>query len=261
MKKRFAVAGLAGIALLGVHVPALADSHEEAPAPLSDVWIVMPKQGMESEFEDAIKTHMAFRADAGESRSWNTYTPVAGHKLGMYQFRHCCFDWADMDAYIAESVAQGLGENWDDNVHAYVAHYHHYFERMDMEHSYWPDEGTSGPYYEVTTWTWKEDAGPGPSEAREKLSKAALEAGWGEYGSNWLWMSRLHGKPKLMIVSSYESYADMTPPEMNFFEFMAQSMPEEEVQEAFAAFGAGFSSSETTIWRHREDLSSPGGDD
>ena len=32
MKKRFAVAGLAGIALIGVHAAAIADSHEEAPA-------------------------------------------------------------------------------------------------------------------------------------------------------------------------------------------------------------------------------------
>ncbi len=63
-----------------------------------------------------------------------------------------------------------------------------------------------------------------------------------------------------MIVSSFENYADMTPPEKSFFEFMAQSMSEKELQQAFTAFGEGFSSSDTTIWRHREELSSPGGD-
>ena len=260
MKKASAVAGLAGIALFSVPLTLVADGHEEeAPAELSDVWIMEPKQGMVSEFEEALKKHMAFRADAGEERTWYAYTPVIGDKLSMYQFRACCFDWADQDTYIESTGAMGLDDHWNENVDPYVDHYHHYLEKMDWENSHWPD-GSNGPFYEVTTWVWREDAGPGPSEARKKLSQAAKEAGWGDAGNNWLWHSRIGGKPKLMIVSSHASFADMAPPEQSFMEFMADAMSEEELEEMFTAFGSGFSSSETTVWRHREELSTPNGE-
>ena len=48
MKK---VAFIASVAALLLPIGASADGHEEeAPAPLSDVWWVVPKKGMETEF-------------------------------------------------------------------------------------------------------------------------------------------------------------------------------------------------------------------
>jgi len=252
------IAAVAVTALAMAPLTAMAQD-DEAPPPLSDVWIMVPKQGMESDFEEAIKTHMAFRVDAGESWQWNTYTPVAGDRLDMYQFRYCCFDWADMDDYMAEEAQEAMGTHWDETVHPYVDHYHHYFERTDWENSHWPEGDGEGPYYEVTTWTWKADAGSSSGEARKKMSQAAIEHGWGDTGANWMWMFRMHGKPKLMLVSSFEDYADMAMPDPGFFEFMSEALSEEEVESMFADFDSGFSSVETTLWRHRPELSTPRG--
>ena len=62
MKQVVSACKILGIVALLAPLAAMADSHagDERP-PLTDVWLVMPKQGMEQEFEDAARAHMAFR--------------------------------------------------------------------------------------------------------------------------------------------------------------------------------------------------------
>ncbi len=259
MKKvSFIVSAAALLLPLGV----LADGHEEEPS-LTDVWIMMPKRGMEAQFSEAVTAHMARRKEAGEERSWNAYTVAVGHKIGPVQFRACCFDWADQDAYLAADYQATLGADWNENVDQYVDHYHHYIEEIDRENSHWEDgEATEGPYYGVTTWHWKEGAGPAPSEMRKKLSQIAMEeGGWADSGRNWMWLSRMGGKPVLMIVAPFSSYADMAPPETTFFDMVSEKVGAEDASEMFTTFGSGFSSSDYTVWQHAPELSTPGDDD
>ena len=259
MKK---VSFIVSVAALLLPLGVLADGHEEeAPAPLHDVWFVVPIKGMEAEFIEAATEHMAFRAEAGESRQWWAYTVAAGHKTAPVQFRSCCFNWADIDAHVAEDAEKGLSADWNANVDQYVDHYHHYIERSDMENSHWPEDGTGGPYYGVTTWSYKPWSGPAPDEARKKLAQTALENGWASDDNNWMWLTREIGAPKLMIVSSYASFAEMEPPEQSFFEFITEQMGSaEEASEVFTVFNSGFSGSDFTIWEYNEALSTPSDD-
>lgn len=258
MKKYTWIAILAALVLpLG----ALAEQHEapEQPGPLTDVWWIAVKGGMDAKFTEAAKKHLAFRAKAGETRTWMAFRQVIGDKLNVVQYRACCFDYADQDAYIVEDEKLGLGDDWNKNVDPYVDHYHHYLEKNDWENSHWP-EGSDGPYYGATSWTWKEGAGPGPDEVRKEFSQIAKTEGWGEAGDghNWLWLERIGGKPTLAIVSSFESFADMAPDEPNFFEFLTEKMGSaEKASEMFTKFGAGFESSDYTVWVYDEELSTP----
>lgn len=250
---------IAVVAAFVLPLGALAEHHEEPeePAPLTDVWLLVPKAGMQAEFAEAAEKHMAFRAEAGESRSWMAFRPVIGSNMAVVQFRSCCFDYADMDAYIAEDGELGLSANWNENVDQYVDHYHHYMDRNDWENSHWP-EGSDGPYYGVTAWTWKEGAGPAPDEVRKTFSQTAKTEGWADAGNNWIWLQRIGGEPTLAIVSSYASFADMAPPEQSFFEFLTEKLgSEEEASEMFTTFGSGFSSSEYSVWEYDENLSTP----
>lgn len=252
---------IAVFAALVLPLGALADHHEEPeqPAPLTDAWLLVPKAGMDAKFTEAAKKHMAFRAKAGESRTWMTFRPVIGDKLNAVQFRSCCFDYADQDAYIVEDEKLGLSADWNKNVDPYVDHYHHYLDRNDWENSHWP-EGSDGPYYGVTSWTLKEDAGQGPSEARKQFSQTAKKEGWGEAGDghNWLWLERIGGKDVLALVISFESFADMAPDEPSFFEFLSEKMGSPEAaSEMFEKFGAGFASSDYTVWVYDADISTP----
>lgn len=235
---------------------AIADNHEN----VSSIWVIAPKQGMGTEFEAAMKEHVAFRAAQGDPRNWRAYSVAVGDKMGMYQVRGCCFEWAGQDAYMAETADMGLGEHFTETVAPYVDRVHHYFDVYDYENSSWPEDDVheTHEYFGVTSWTLKEGAGPGSSQAREKISQLAIETGWGEVFS-WLWHTREGGKPTLMVVVPYENYAGMAPPEQSLVEHIAakSAMSQEEIGELFTTFGSGFASSDYTVWRFRPDLSMP----
>lgn len=254
MKKLFATI-VAFTLLVAMPLSAFADHHEKT-AELDDVWLVLPKQGMANEFAKAVKSHMEWRQKQGESRGWDTYNVVLGDNPSIYMFRAGTFDWPEMDGFVKEDGEKGFGQHWNDNVDQYVDHYHHYFERMDFENSYWPEDENDFQFYGVTTWVWKEDAGPEASEARKAMSKLALENGWGEQGNNWLWHSRIGGKSELKIVSGFKDFADMAPPEQTFFDFLTEHLGSAEAaSEMFATFGSGFASSDYTVWAHNASLS------
>jgi len=257
--KKLTVLGFMALLMLPISVVA---QESEAPPPLTDVWLVVPKASMTPQFEAAVATHIAFRADNNDSRQWLTFTPVIGDKLNVYQFRACCFDWADQDAYGVEESNKGFGANWAENVDQYVDHYHHYLDRTDWENSHWPEEGTDGPYYAVTAWVWKQDAPSTSGEARKQMSQLAKDGGWGEKRGPWLWLDQIGGKDMLALVIPYSSYADMAPPEQSFYEFASEELRSEKKADAmFERFAAGFASSDYTIWMYRKDLSSPSGEE
>lgn len=254
--------------VLILHVAALMLSagviaqESDATPPLTDVWVVVPKTGMVQDFEAATAEHMAFRAEHDDSRQWLTFMPVVGDKINIFMFRACCFDWADQDAYEAEDRDKGFGAHWYEHVDQYVDHYHHYFDRTDWENSHWPEEGTDGPYYGVTSWTWKQDAPRAAGDAREEMSKLAKDGGWGEARGPWLWLHQIGGKDNLSLVIPYAGYADMAPPEQSFYEFAVDKLGSEKKADAmFEKFSSGFSDSDYTIWMYREDLSMSGGEE
>ena len=261
MKKSSLIVSLAGVAALMLPFGLLADDHEEAmdQGPISDIWYVVPKRGMEAQFTEAMQAHIAFRAEAGETLGWGAYRVVAGHDISPIAFRKCCFEWADLDTYEAEYAELGLDANFNENVDQYVDHYHHYLERIDWENSNWPEN--DGPFYGVTTWTIKQGAGPGTEEARKKMSDVALNQGWSEAGHNWVWLTRIVGKPMLQIVTSKKNFADFEPSKPSFFEFFTEQLGAEEAGAVFNQFGSGFTSSDYTIWRHDESLSTPSDDE
>ena len=110
MKKSFWIAVIAALVLpLG----AVADHHEaaEQQPPLTDVWLMVPKRGMEADFSQAVAKHMAFRVKAGESRSWMAFRPVLGKNLSVVQYRSCCSDYAGLDKNMAEGAKLGLDKD------------------------------------------------------------------------------------------------------------------------------------------------------
>jgi hypothetical protein len=263
MKKTSVFVAMICTAALMAPLSVTSQEEEAPPGPLMDVWMIVPKAGMDEQFAEAVAAHMQFRVDAGEERTWQGYRVAVGHTLNVIQFRSCCFEWAGLDAHEAEDTEKGLSANWNENVGQYVDHYHHYLETVDWENSHWPfpDESTEGPYYGVTTWTHKQGRGPESNQARVKLSELAKEHGWADAGNEWLWLSREAGRPTTMIVSPHANFADMAPAEQSFFELLTENIGEEEAGEVFAAFSSGFTDSDYTVWVLDEAISTPESED
>ena len=263
MKKTNIWASLASLAIFALPAAAMAqdDAAAEEPPPLTDVWVMVIKPGMEAEYNAAMAAHMQFRKDAGESRIWYAYRVAVGHNMKPILFRSCCYEWADQDAYEMENIEKGLNEDFNENVLQYVDHFHHYLEEFDWDNSHWPDSGTNGPYYGVTTWTNKQGRGPASGDAREKMSQLAKNEGWAKDDNNWLWIFRTGGASITALVSSYENYADMAPPEESFYAFAVDKLGEVEADEMFGDFNGGFDDSDYTIWVLDEALSTPADED
>lgn len=257
MKKSSVITGLICIASLALPVSVFAEENEEEAAPpaLAEVWIIVPKTGMEAQFSEALAADKALRAKVGDSRSWQVYTVAFGDHFNSVQFRANFSNWGDQDAYEVEEEEKGFGASWDENVHQYVDHYHRHLESIDWENSHWPEGGGDGPYYGVTTWIGKQGAGPASEAARKEISQIALNEGWASDENNWLWLNRETGKDITMIVSSFASYADMEPPEQSIFEFLTETKGAEKAAALFSDFGSGFSDSDYTIWVHNPELS------
>jgi hypothetical protein len=259
MKKTAVTAGLIGVVALIAPFSLFADEAEEAaPPPLTDVWMVTPKAGMEEQFIQAAEADKVSRKEAGDTRNWSVFTVAIGHNYDAIQFRGCCFNWADQDTYEADTLEKGFADNWNENVDPYVDHYHHYYEFTDWENSNWTEGENDGPFYGVTKWTVKQGAGPASSAARKKMSQVAINEGW---EGQWLWFSRIGGRPETAVVSSYENYADMAPPEQKFFEFMTEKLGAEEAGKMFADFGSGYTDSDYTVWRFHPGMSDDSDDD
>jgi len=226
------------------------------PPPLNDVWIMVPKQGMEEQFEAAVREHVKFRIKAGDSRAWRVYSATIGGKTPRYQLRYCCFNWDEQDSYAAEDLKRGYGADWNANVNQYVDQYEHYLEVAEWDNSHWPEGVDQYMYYGVTSWELARGVGPGPDEARKQISQIALTKGWADAGNKWLWHSRLGGTPTLMLIEPFTDYADMAPLEASFSDYLAKHMGSaEKANTRYAEFESGFANSTYTVWMLRQDLS------
>ena len=256
MKKVISIL-LLSFAGLGLAATVHADSHEAeeaAPPSLSDVWVMVPKEGHREEFEEGLKEHLVARKEADDPRAWHTYDVAVGDDMSTYVVRHCCFEWADQDAYEEWSMGTELPAHFDENVAPHVASYEHYIDSIDWENSKWGSDVVDWSFVGVTEWRPKMGEARARNEALSKMIGTAKEHGW---EGRWVFFSSIGGPSNLKIAIPYTDWADMAPPETTFYEFMAEHLGEEDANAMFKKFSSSFWGSEYTVYRLRTDLSTP----
>ena len=224
---------------------------QDDPPGVADVWMIVPKEGHDAQFEEALKQHIAMRVEKGDPRIWQIYVPVTGDELDRYAIRYCCFDWKDQDDYVTWSRSVDTAGHWADNVDQHVENYEHYFSSMDFENSNWPHEDPP-PYVGVTDYSIKMGAGPAMQADKVALSTAAKEMNW---PYSWAWGSRVGGTATMSLVVRYENYAAMEPPEKDFAAALSEKMGAEAAGKLLQSWMGHFEETSYTIWRHRDDIS------
>lgn len=230
---------------------------EGPPGNLAETWVVHVKPGAQGAFEQAIKNHMAVRKANGDPFDWETYMPNTGDDLATYYFRHCCFAWADHDAYDAwENGATEVNEDWSSNVDPNVASYEHHFSEVDFENSHWPEEMSDLMFVGVATYWIKPGAWQQFQAAKNELSQLAMNNGWANDEHHWAWTSAVDGHSTVSIVFPYVNWADMADPDPSFFEFLTEQLGSAEAAAAkFAPMNDATKSTSYTIYTRRPDLS------
>ncbi len=232
--------------------PALcvADNHEKKPQLIADSWSVTPKADHGNEFEEALKAHLAMRAEKGDPREWHVYVPVTGDDLNRYVIRSCCFQYADQDSY-GKWSQENMGQHWNETVHPHVKSYAHNYSELDAENSNWGDD-TVANYVGVTMFHIKPGKGGKMGEAIADMSTLAKENDWAR---NWSWFYPVGGSSSVGLATPFENYAQMAPMEENFYQFAKKHLKsEKKADKMFDKFGSAHSGSEYTIWRHRKDF-------
>lgn len=253
---------IAGFVALLFSINALAEGHEEDRGAISDVWIFAIKRGMEGDFTTAMQEHIGARKEMGESRIWYGYRAEVGDHPGLVMYRSSPMSYADHDAYLANDLG-AIGEAFNENIDPLVDHYHHYIESYDWEHSHWPDdETTQGPLFTEVSRKWKTGGGYASTQARQRMSKIALNDGWAEKGYEWLWVDRTGGEPVQAIVFPRSNYAEMAPTGDSFRAWLGEQVgSEEEAGEILETWLSGFSGTKVTVWRYDPAISTPSDDE
>lgn len=229
----------------------------QAPSPLAEMWLMVPKAGHAQELNEAIKQHMAFRSGQGDPWRWATYTPLLGDELDRVGVRSCCYHWADVDAYGEWSRSKpAVGAHFNEHVAPHVETYAHYFEEIDWSNSHWNDKGAAYKYFAVTEFALKAGHAAEFHAAREKMSQIAINQGWANDERSWIWATTIGGKPTVSVVVPHEDFASMGEKGEGFLGFLARSLGSEEAAaELLQQFSAATEGSDYQVWVHRPELS------
>lgn len=221
---------------------------------VSTAWFLWPKSGQTQQFEAAIRKHAAWRKEAGEGFTWKIYQPTVGDDLGHYVIFSGGHAWADFDGNQKWSMDSKATDMFNRDVGPLVERIAHYFYANEDDISYW-NVTTQYPMYEVT----RLQLGPGQyGNFRAAVGKAREAAAAQKFEGNWLLRSVTGGRDDMTLVIPYGSYASIAGPSPNFMEMMAKHMGgQDKAAKAMTAIQSAIESGDTTIYRHRPDLSTP----
>jgi hypothetical protein len=248
-------AGWLIFAALFALVPLLAIAQDTPPAnAVASSWYMWPKTGHAEQFEKAISGYAAWRKRNGESFDWQVFQPVAGDDMAHYVVRSGGHAWADFDANRRWEIEARADAAFWSQVGPHVDRYSHYLTQDEDDLSYW-NATDPFPMYEVTTL----QLGPGQyGNFRRAVSRAREAAKAQKWKANWGMSAVTGGGDDMILVLPYRSYAEMAGPSPSFIEMMASQLGgQAKAAEALAAIQSAIHGSSTTVYVHREDLSTP----
>jgi hypothetical protein len=227
---------------------------QEKPADLADVWVMVPNAGQSTQFEAAFRKHLNYRKNNGDTRQWNTYTPVVGSDLNHYIVRFCCTKWAEVDRYVKVQEKGKMSDDWNNNVAKYIKRYEHYYARLDFANSNWPAKSDFN-FFAVTRYQQKMGTAGSVSEGKKALSGYAKAMKW---PYSWSWSEQIGGSGGLSLVIPYNDYAGMTPPEVSFYQAVGKHLGDEAKTKAlFDRWSDNFKATDYTVYKLRKDLAMP----
>ncbi len=227
---------------------------QEMPGTLADFWSFWPKAGHEAQFEAAVKSHLAWRKQAGEGWTWEAYQPVVGTDLTHFIYRSGDHHWADFDAQQAWEEAKKAGEAFNRDVAPHVERYEHTLDEADYAVSHWV-ENPDYRYFMVQAHKLRAGGSGAIRAAASEIHKSLQAGGW---TGNYAISREIGGAGAFMLVFPYKSYAEMEDPKPGFMEVLAKGAGSMEAAQAMLEkFDGAVEAVDTRVYMARPDLSTP----
>lgn len=194
------------IAVSPLVLPGVAMAEEDKSQPMVEEWVVSAKVGSETEFMDALRSHVDWRRENKDPWNWNLYTPQTGKMDTRVLIRSTGHEYVNIASYGESEFSQKAARHWDETVAPYAGVSTRHL-RFQTPVSYWPDE--TYDYLLILQVDAKPDANATLLKAAMELDDivrgADLEA---VGGLEYTWAG---GGPAFQYVEGHKDWASTSP--------------------------------------------------
>ncbi len=237
------------VSVLLLALPAMA---QEAPGPITRVFVDKAKTGMEQQYEEAVKQHIAWHREQGATWSWVVRRIESGENFGQYLWITPGHRWEDFDNPAVPSDEDGA--HFDSGAGQYLESSTSVFTLYLADISR-PLEGdtpaavTSAIFFQI-----RRGKGDEFMTAVKKVHQAIEKTNW---PTNYSWLALVSGgyHPTYVLVFQEENWAGLNPPEKSFEAMLEEAYGKQEAEEIQKVFDRTIKSERSQISVYRPDLS------
>jgi hypothetical protein len=181
-------------------------AEEDKSQPMVEEWVISANVGAETEFMNALKTHVAWRRENKDPWNWNLYTPQTGEMNTRVLIRSTGHEYASIASYGESEFSQKAARHWNETVAPYADVATRYL-RFQTPVSYWPDD--TYDYLLVLQVDAKPDTNATLLKAAMLLHGIVREAELEAVGGlEYTWAG---GGPAFQYVEGYSDWASTSP--------------------------------------------------
>jgi hypothetical protein len=249
-----------GIAItaLFIGVPAAAQQPaEERAASVARIYTAMAKDGHTAQLEDGMKKHFAWHRNAGDQGGWHVWNVITGPEAGSYLVGTFGRSWADLEK-------TSMGEKDHADVLANIAPH-----ASQVTNRIWVFRGDISPrgegdpptrFTSVVNFHMKPEGLPVLEGVIRQVTDAMMKLPAQDRGVSppMIYQLVAGGEgPRLAMVYSADSWADMEPRGTTPLQALEKAYGEEEGREIMMSALKGIRYIDSQILQYRPDLSSP----
>ena len=209
------------------------------------------KIGMNQEFEQALKAHLDWRRENGESWVWGVYQVANGDNMGDYILRSGFHTWADFDDY--NEFLTRAAAHFFKMAGPYINSFRGVITRVDDQNLLWPEDNSSVNLIQVFQYRVKIGKTRDLTEVISKVHQALVQQNWPLHYS-WEWNANGGEGIVAMLILPFSSWESMQEPENPMESVLEQVYGKEQSQALFAGFADSVESVESRVFVVRRDL-------
>ncbi len=215
------------------------------------VWSVTAVDGMDAEFEAAVKGFHEFMADKEGHWNWQWYSVLTGPDTGNYLARSGSHNWADMD--VDNDWDEEVGAYFDENVAPFIESATRNITVGEDEIYHWPESMDEYNYFRVSDWQVKQGKGNAFNTHLKTIHEALQVGGWDRHYT-FSYNSSGGKSGSMVLVTPHKNWADMKTPEPSFFSVLNEVLGEDETRELLDAFNETYRAGDVRTLHWRKDM-------
>ena len=204
--------------IFALAAPAMAGDEDQGQLAIS--YMLQPKDGHESQFEEALKKQVAWYAEQNDQWTWTCWQWITGENFGKYIFRSGGHHWADWDTRgdLSAKAWNHFVEHGKPHVATMTSSINTGFDKI----SQWPEDYGEVPYVSVINFHIKMGKSRDFFNLLERIHKTVVKAEWPE---PFWWSTTVSGGKMgvYTLVLPYKNWADMDEPETPFWKMMEKT--------------------------------------